>query len=100
GRVWKEFDWRLRRPRNSCPLYREPRMAFRDDGPRSPWGDGGQHREVRASIPLPLSHISASPDRDGGRAPAHGTFSVGSEDRRRIRPAAAASGASIMLEAL
>src|SRR5438309_3790527 len=59
-------------------------MAFRDDGPRSPSGDGGQHREVRASIPLPLPRITASPDRDGDRAPSHGTFSVRSEDRRRI----------------
>src|SRR3989442_13927224 len=59
-------------------------MASRDDGPRRPSGDGGQHREVRASIPLPLPRIPASPDGDGDRAPSHGTFSVRSGDRRRI----------------
>src|SRR2546425_1754666 len=59
-------------------------MASRDGGPRSPSGDGVRHREVRASIPLPLPRIPTSPDFDGDRAPRTGTFSVRSEDRRRV----------------
>src|SRR3989441_6421911 len=59
-------------------------MASRDGGPRSRSGDGGRHREVRASIPLPLTRIPASPDGDGDRAPRTGTFFGRSEDRRRI----------------
>src|SRR3989442_12307202 len=59
-------------------------MASRDGGPRSRSGDGGRHREVRASIPLPLPRIPASPDGDGDRAPRTGTFFVRSEYRRRI----------------
>src|SRR5947199_9431649 len=59
-------------------------MASRDGGPRSPSGDGGEHRRVRASIPLPLLRIPASPDGDGDRAFRRARPPARSEDRRRV----------------
>src|SRR5256886_15352844 len=59
-------------------------MGSRDGGPRSASGDGGQHRRVRASIPLPLLRIPASSDGDGDRAFRRARSPTRSEDRRRV----------------